>query len=91
MGLFDASTSSKLSPAQLQQIKAWVYQALALDESIPVSISQLACTEPDCPPLETVISVMTQPPKTYKIHQPAVEISQTDVAQALTKPSTCSE
>ncbi|MBE9069327.1 hypothetical protein IQ260_22035 [Leptolyngbya cf. ectocarpi LEGE 11479] len=81
MGLFD--TSNKLSPAQLQQIKSWVYQTLALEETIPVSISQLTCTEPGCPPLETVISVMTQPPKTYKLHQPAAEISQADVVQAL--------
>ncbi|MEM7066079.1 MAG: hypothetical protein AAF572_23300 [Cyanobacteria bacterium P01_B01_bin.77] len=83
MGLFDTSPTNKISPTQLQQIKTWVYQALSLDESTPVSISQLTCTEPCCPPVETVISVMTQPPKTYKIHQPAVEISQTDVVQAL--------
>ncbi|MGD1854484.1 MAG: hypothetical protein ACFB2W_09545 [Leptolyngbyaceae cyanobacterium] len=83
MGLFDASPANKISPAQLQQLKAWVYQALGLDESVPVSISQLACSEPCCPPLETVIAVMTQPPKTYKIHQPAADIEQADIAKAL--------
>ncbi|MBT9317866.1 hypothetical protein [Leptothoe spongobia] len=84
MGLFDSSAANKISPAQLQQLKAWVYQTLSLDESsTPVSISQLTCTEPGCPPLETVIAVMTQPPKTYKIHQPAVEIEKDDIVQAL--------
>ena len=84
MGLFDGSAANKISPDQLQQLKVWVYQALSLDASVPVSISQLTCTEPGCSPLETVIAVMTLPPKTYKIHQPAAEIGQVDVEQALT-------
>ena len=88
MGLFDSSASNKISPAQLKQLKTWVYQALTLDESVPISISQLTCTEPGCSPLETVIAVMTQPPKTYKIHQSAVEISQDVVVQTLTQENT---
>lgn len=83
MGLFDSSAANKISPAQLQRLKTWVYQTLSLDSAITVSISQLTCSEPGCPPLETVIAVMTQPPQTYKIHQPAADISQTDLAQAL--------
>ena len=83
MGLFDSSAANKISPAQREQLKAWVYQTLALDESIPISISQLTCTEPCCPPIETVIAVMTQPPQTYKIHQPAAEIGEDDVVRAL--------
>ena len=82
MGLFDSS-ANKISPTQLKQLKAWVYQTLTLEQSVPVSISQLTCTEPGCPPLETVIAVMTQPPQTYKIHRPAVEIDQGDVIKAL--------
>ena len=42
MGLFDSSSANKISPAQLQQLKTWVYQTLSLDSSVPVSISQLA-------------------------------------------------
>ena len=85
MGLFDASRAEKISPVQLKQLKSWIYQTLDLDESIPVSISQLTCTEPGCSPLETVIAVMTQPPKTYKIHQPAADIKQHDIVQALSQ------
>ena len=83
MGLFDSSAANKISAAQLQQLKAWVYDTLSLDESVPVSISQLTCTEPGCSPLETVIAVMTQPPQTYKIHQPAVELTQDTIVQTL--------
>lgn len=88
MGLFDSPSSKKISPDQLRQLKAWVYQALSLDESVLVSISQLTCTEPGCPPLETVIAVMTQPPQIYKIHQPTVDINEEDVVQALAEKST---
>ncbi|MEL6777956.1 MAG: hypothetical protein AAFO06_11930 [Cyanobacteria bacterium J06597_16] len=50
---------------------------------MPISISQLKCTEPGCPPLETVIAVMSQPPQTYKIHRPAAEIERADVIKAI--------
>lgn len=83
MGLFDSSAANKISPTQLKQLKSWVYQSLSLNEDIPISISQLTCTEPGCSPLETVIAVMTQPPQTYKIHQPAAEICEADVIRAL--------
>ncbi|MGB7086683.1 MAG: hypothetical protein WBD47_14090 [Phormidesmis sp.] len=82
MGLFDSSPS-KISSAELHQLKNWVYETLALDKNVPVSISQLKCAEPGCPPIETVISVMSQPPQTYKIHRPAVEIERADVIKTL--------
>ncbi|MEL7331027.1 MAG: hypothetical protein AAFN12_02200 [Cyanobacteria bacterium J06560_2] len=78
MGLFDAPAQA-ISSAELQQLKAWVYETLKLDRDIPVSISQLKCAEPGCPPLETVIAVMSQPPQTYKVHRPAAEIEKADV------------
>ncbi|MDJ0617200.1 MAG: hypothetical protein QNJ63_10720 [Calothrix sp. MO_192.B10] len=31
---------------QIQQIKQWVYQALEINQEIPISLSQLQCTEP---------------------------------------------
>ncbi|MEM9806336.1 MAG: hypothetical protein AAF959_13745 [Cyanobacteria bacterium P01_D01_bin.56] len=85
MGLFDSAAPNKISSTQLKQLKEWVYQALTLDDSIHVSISQLTCTEPGCPPIETVIAVMTQPPQTYKIHRPAAEILEDHIVQALAK------
>ncbi|MEO1592544.1 MAG: hypothetical protein AAFU71_14820 [Cyanobacteria bacterium J06632_22] len=82
MSLFGAPTP-KVSAAQLQQLKVWVYESLALSPEVSVSISQLRCTEPGCSPIETVIAVMTQPPETYKIHAPASDLTQQDVARAL--------
>ncbi|WP_204137149.1 hypothetical protein [Halomicronema sp. CCY15110] len=71
------------NPAAIQQIKDWVYEALALSADVPISISQLQCHEPGCPPIETVIAVMTQPTQSYKIHAAAAEITQAQVMTAL--------
>ncbi|MDJ0617504.1 MAG: hypothetical protein QNJ63_12305 [Calothrix sp. MO_192.B10] len=54
---------------QIQRIKQWVYQALEINQKIPISLSQLQCTEPGCPPVEAVINVMTTPIQRYKIHK----------------------
>ncbi|MDJ0678065.1 MAG: hypothetical protein QNJ36_22225 [Calothrix sp. MO_167.B42] len=70
---------------QTQQIKQWVYQALEINPEIPISLSQLQCTEPGCPPVETVINVMTTPTQQYKIHKSLTEIEYADITQLLNK------
>ena len=82
MNLFKNSKATT-PPETIRQIKAWAYEALNLSAETPISISQLQCHEPGCPPIETVISVMTQPPQTFKIHAAAAELSQTQVFTAL--------
>ena len=72
------------NPQQLQQIKTWAYEILAVSAETPISISQLQCHEPCCPPIETVIAVMGQPPQTFKIHAAADDVSYDAVVQALT-------
>jgi hypothetical protein len=79
MNLFPQATP-KADPEKIREIKAWVYEILEIDEEIPISISQLRCTEPDCPPVETVIAVMTSPAKQYKIHQPVDALKYRDVS-----------
>lgn len=82
MNLFKQPRSNA-SPAAIQQLKAWTYEALDLSADVPISISQLQCHEPGCPPIETVIAVMTQPTQTYKIHAAAGDITQAQVIDAL--------
>ena len=74
----------RANPEQIQKIKSWTYQSLNLDPEIPISISQLQCHEPDCPPIETVIVLMTSPPQQYKIHKSIPEITEIDI-QKLSK------
>lgn len=71
------------SPEAIQRLKTWTYEALELSPDVPISISQLQCHEPGCPPIETVIAVMTQPTQTYKVHAAAGDISQAALVEAL--------
>ncbi|WP_414581135.1 hypothetical protein [Scytonema sp. PCC 10023] len=75
--------TQKANTEQTRQVKKWIYQALKIDEEIPISLSQLQCHEPDCPPLETVIAVMKNPVEQYKIHKPIAEIEYTDIAELI--------
>jgi hypothetical protein len=73
----------QVNSGQSKQVKEWIYQVLEINEEIPISLSQLRCTEPNCPPVETVIAVMTSPVKQYKIHKPIAEIIYTDIAELI--------
>ncbi|MFG6093743.1 hypothetical protein SPB21_00725 [Leptothoe sp. ISB3NOV94-8A] len=78
MNLFSQSRP-KPNLAALQQIKTWVYDLLKLDSDIGISVSQLQCKEPDCPPIETVITILSQPAQQYKIHKALDDIELDDL------------
>ncbi|MEO1522240.1 MAG: hypothetical protein AAFU78_15880 [Cyanobacteria bacterium J06633_2] len=78
MNLFSQS-KPKYNPVALQQIKTWVYDLLKLDPDVSISVSQLQCREPGCPPIETVITILSQPAQHYKIHKALDDIEEIDV------------
>ncbi len=77
--------SQPTNSQQIQQIKQWVYQVLGINQEISISLSQLQCTEPGCPPIETVINVLDNPVQQYKIHKSMAEIEYADISQLLDK------
>jgi len=78
MNLF-SQNNLRADPEQVKQLKSWVYRILNIDSNTPISISQLACKEPGCPPIETVIAIMTQPVQQYKVHKAVNEINAADI------------
>lgn len=72
--------AGEVTSQQIKQVKKWIYQHFEIDEDISISLSQLQCTETDCPPIETVISVMTNPVQQYKIHKKIGDIKYTDIS-----------
>ncbi|MBV6628045.1 MAG: hypothetical protein KI793_34860 [Rivularia sp. (in: Bacteria)] len=72
--------SQKASSEKIKQIKQWIYQALPIDDETSISLSQLQCTESECPSIETVINVMTNPVQQYKIYKSIAEIEYTDIS-----------
>jgi hypothetical protein len=64
-----------------RQIKEWARELLAAGDAT-IMVSELRCSEPGCPPVETVIAVLDGPgqARQYKIHRPAAAVSRDDVA-----------
>jgi len=60
-----------------------VADLLQLDAETTISINQLQCKEPGCPPVETVIIILTQPMQQYKIHKAIGDIRTADVIKAV--------
>lgn len=78
------------SSGRAAEIKAWVSKQLGLGENDLVSIAELTCHEPDCPPVETVVTVHRNDGEreTWKIHKPMSEVSQSDISDTLVNSET---
>lgn len=73
------------SSGRAAEVKAWVGHHLKLGESDLVSVAELTCHEPDCPPVETVVTVHRDGGErvSWRIHKPMSEVCQPDVIDAL--------
>ncbi|MBO0777725.1 MAG: hypothetical protein J2P37_02755 [Ktedonobacteraceae bacterium] len=74
-------------PQFIEQIKGWVHDALHPDEDTSIMVTELRCSEPGCPPIETVIALLkkAQPTRQYKIQKTIAAITQADVALLATR------
>jgi hypothetical protein len=72
---------TKADPGHLSEIKRWDSAAFRLGEDDSVMVTELRCTEPGCPPLETVIAVLgvPGPARQYKLHKAIAEVTEADV------------
>ena len=77
-----------VSTEQLQQVKDWLYEVLQIDRHTIISMSQLQCTDPNCPPLQTAIAIMTSPHRVIRIHKAIPDITYADVVKAINEKST---
>lgn len=68
---------------QARAIKQWTRACLDLAEETVVSVNELACHLPGCPPKETVILVMNAS-KTVQasIHKALMDVAEADVVAA---------
>lgn len=64
------------------RIKGWVSRAFGLEDGTPMTVAELRCMEPGCPPVETVIAILgaSGAPRQYKVHKPMSEVTFEDVA-----------
>lgn len=59
-----------------REIKEWVRVASGASEEATITVTELACTEPGCPPYEVVMAVFEpgQPPRQKKLHRRRSEL-----------------
>ncbi len=68
---------------QIRYIKAALHQALKLAEDDTITISELACLEEGCAPIETVLGLLRvdEPQVQHKLHKPMNSIDANDLTE----------
>ena len=75
----------RAAPGRAGDVKGWVTQCLRLSEADLVSVAELACHEPGCPPVETVVTVHASDGqrRQWHVHKSLSEVGKADVVTAL--------
>lgn len=63
------------------QVRAWVREFINNDE-LSVIVTEAACNEDSCSPLETLIAIMSSPPQSVHIDKALADVTQNDVIAA---------
>ena len=71
--------------AHLSALKDHARHLLELDDQDTVLITELRCTEPGCPPLETVVAILAvgDAPRRWTVHLPLERVTPGDLTDAL--------
>jgi hypothetical protein len=82
--MFGPRTDPKRSAA-IRQLKQLAGQLFDATDEDAVVVNELQCTEPGCPPIETIVALLRAgaEPRQVKIHKPAVDVTEQDLRQAL--------
>lgn len=77
----NADEPDRSGPAR---VRTWARELWRLGDQDTVVVTELACSEPGCPPLETVVLIAAagRPTVQHKLHLPAVDVCLEDL-QAL--------
>jgi len=88
VNLFGPKNPDNETVESIRRLKAWTTEFLGLDENATVLVTELTCTEPGCPPLETVIAVLRPGSSSdkRKMHRAAREMTRADIEQLWSAP-----
>lgn len=71
--------------AAIRALKATARTLFEAADDDAVVVNELSCTEPGCPPIETVVALLRagSEPRQVKVHKPAVEVTEDDLRVAI--------
>jgi hypothetical protein len=80
-----ARTPKSGYPEAISRLKAETRALLALPDYVAVSVTELACHDPACPGVETVVAVIGggKRPRLARIHKAIPEVTTADLTLAL--------
>ena len=81
----NVAAAPKASATHIADLKDVVRSELELDAETTVLIQQLACTEPGCPPVETVVAVLGATRRSWKVLSPTIDVAPSDVRDMISK------
>jgi hypothetical protein len=75
----------RLDPEAVRRVKEWTRQGLGATPETAIVVNEIACNDPACPGVETVVLVMEPGRKTraYKVQKPVDDVTEPDIARAL--------
>lgn len=79
------SRPSRPDPEVTARIKAWATEILSLGNDDVVSVAQLACHDPGCPPVEILVTILSPnaPRRELRVHKAAADIERGDLLTAI--------
>jgi len=71
--------------AAIRELKQRARTLFEAEENDVVVVNELACAEPGCPPVETVVALLREGclPRQLKVHKPVVDVTEADLLAAL--------
>ena len=78
LGMFD---NERPNPEAVERVKAYFVERFALPDDTLVSLAELRCHEPGCPPIETAITARGADGdmQDWRIHKKIEDIAREDV------------
>ena len=85
------TNEADISSLFLDQIRIWTRQALEFPPQAPITIKEVPCVKPGCPPIETAIMVLleNEPPRFFKILKTINAVTFDDVYNLIENPMPC--
>ncbi len=77
--------NARPDPSAAARVRAWVERVLGDPDDVTVSITQLSCREPGCPPLETCIGLLRHhgPSTAVTIHRAVADLTEEEVTRTV--------
>lgn len=81
--LFKRNSSAGTS----RKVKDWVRSTLQLSDEHGILVTELKCTEPGCPPIETVVAILEPGGQQHqqKVHRAISEITESEARELALK------